>query len=64
MLTKMNDKIEKSLKWTKQSIADCIEKLSDGDAFDFYSQLAEWATQQSDRLLIDDRPEIVEYENE
>lgn len=60
----MEDVINRRLTNTKKILRESTTDLTKEEAAGFYSELADWAYNESETLLVDAEPEMQDYEDE
>lgn len=59
----MENVINKRLTNTKKILRESTQDLSKEEAAQYYSELADWAYNESECLIMDNEPEMQDYEN-
>lgn len=60
----MNKQSRRALKSLKNDAGEAIANLDREEAAEFFSELADWAYAQHETMLIDDEPEMQNYDEE
>lgn len=60
----MDDLVNKRLTNAKKILRESTQGFTQEEAAAYYSELADWAYSESECLLIDNQPEMQDYENE